>query len=217
MKKEDFVKAIEKIKDNKKKFTQTYELVINLQGLDLKKPEQQMETWVELPNGTGKQVKVAALVGQELKEQADKACDLTVVQDDFAKYTDKKVIKQLSRSYDYFIAQANIMPLIAKTFGRYFGPHGKMPNPKIGCVVPPNANLKALVDRLKITVKASAKTQASAKIPVGREDMDAEKVAENMLAAYNAVLHKLPQEKNNIKNVLIKKTMSPPIRVEEGK
>lgn len=217
MKKEDFVKAIEKIEDRKRKFKQTYELVINLTGLDLKKPEQQVEVFIELPNGTGKEVKIGALVGGELKEQADKVCDFALLTDDFGKYPDKKAIKNLSRSYDYFIAQANIMPLVAKTFGRFFGPHGKMPNPKIGCVVPPNANLQPLVEKLKKTVKASAKTQASAKVPVGTEDLDVQKVAENMLAAYNAVLHKLPQEKNNIKNVLVKKTMSAPVKVEEGK
>jgi large subunit ribosomal protein L1 len=217
MKKEDFVNAIEKIEDKKRKFKQTYELVINLTGLNLKKPEQQIEAWVELPHGTGKEVKIGALVGGELKEQADKVCDLALIPDDFVKYPDKKAIKKLSRSYNYFIAQANIMPLVAKTFGRYFGPHGKMPNPKVGCVVPPNANLQVLVDRLKKTVKASARTQASAKVRVGTEDMDVQKVAENMLAVYNAILHKLPQERNNIKNVLIKKTMSAPIKVEEGK
>lgn len=217
MKKEDFINAIQKIEDKKRKFKQTYEIIINLTGLDLKKPEQQIETWVQLPHATGKQVKVAALVGGELKAQADKVCDFALLTDDFDKYPDKKAIKNLSRSYDYFIAQANIMPLVAKSFGRYFGPHGKMPNPKVGCVVPPNANLQPLVDRLRKTVKASAKTQASAKVPVALEDIPAEKVAENMMAVYNAILHKLPQEKNNIKNVLIKKTMTAPVKVEEGK
>jgi len=83
--------------------------------------------------------------------------------------------------------------------------------------VPPNANLQPLVEKLKKTVKASAKTQASAKVAVGTEDLDVQKIAENMLTVYNAVLHKLPQEKNNIKNVLVKKTMSAPVKVEEGK
>jgi ribosomal protein L1 len=90
-----------------------------------------------------------------------------------------------------------------------------MPNPKVGCVVPPNANLKSLVDNLQKTVRAVAKTASSVKLKAGHEDMKPEDVAENMQSIHHNVLHKLPQEKNNIKNVLVKKTMSPPIKVEE--
>ena len=77
--------------------------------------------------------------------------------------------------------------------------------------------MKQLIEKLKVTARAAAKVNASVKLKIGTEEMDADKVAENMMHVYNAVLHKLPQEKNNIKNIMIKKTMSPPIRVEEGK
>lgn len=216
MKKDDFKKALEQIQD-KRKFKQSYELIINLKGLNLKKPEEQVDIWLQLPNKI-EEKKVCALVGGELKEEADNNCAKTVLVDDFNKYEgNKKEIKKLSQSYDFFIAQANIMPTVAKTFGRYFGPHGKMPNPKVGCVVPPNASLGPLVEKLQTTARAAAKTEASVKLKAGKEEMDLDKVAENMLFVYNTVLHKLPQEKNNIKNVIVKTTMSAPIRVEEGK
>lgn len=216
MKKEDFQEAIKKLDEHKRKFKQSYELIINLKGLNLKKPEEQLDIFLKLPHAPKQKVKIAALVGPELQESAQENCDGVILADNFSQYAgDKKKIKALSRSYDYFIAQANIMPLVAKTFGRYFGPHGKMPNPKVGCVVPPNANLKTLVENLQKTVRAAAKVEASVKVKAGHEDMKAEDIAENMQAIHYTVLHKLPQEKNNIKNVLVKKTMSPPIKVEE--
>jgi len=215
MKKENFLKAIQKLEKGKRKFKQTYELIINLKGLNLKKPDEQVEFWMQLPKTTGKPKKIGAFVGPELLEQAKEACDVVISHDDFGNYTDKKTIKKLSKSCDYFIAQANLMADVAKTFGRYLGPHGKMPNPKAGCVVPPKANLKPLVEKLKNTIKVSAKIQPSIKTAAGNENMKEEDIAENMTAIYNNVLDKLPQEKHNIKNVLIKLTMSKPIKVEE--
>jgi large subunit ribosomal protein L1 len=166
MDKKHFVEAAKVLKTlPKRNFKQSYEFIMNFRGLDLKKPEHQVELWVKLPFDKGKKTKIAALVGPELAEQAKANCDFVVLHDNFAQYAGKKKeIKKLASQYDYFIAQANIMPDVAKTFGRYFGPRGKMPNPKAGCVVPPNANLKTLTEALKKTVKVSAKLQPSIKV-----------------------------------------------------
>ncbi len=218
MDKKQFTQAVTALKGfPAKKFKQSYEFIINLRDLDLKKPEEQVELWVTLPHNKGKTTKVAALIGPEMAETA-KACDFVVPHDQFAKYaSDKKTVKKLAREYDYFIAQANIMPDVAKTFGRVFGPRGKMPNPKAGCVVPPNANLKLLADRLRKTVKVFAKIQPSIKVMVGKEGMPEEQIAENINTIYTNVLHKLPQEQANIKSMLLKLTMSPPVKItEEG-
>ena len=215
MKKENFVKALQSLEKGKRKFKQTYELIINLKGLNLKKPDEQVELWTQLPYGKGKTIKIGAFIGPELKEQAKENCDIVIMHDDFSKYTEKKEIKKLAKSCDYFIAQANLMGEVAKTFGRYFGPRGKMPNPKAGCVVPPNANLKVLSEKLKKTVKISAKIQPSVKVAAGIEGMPEEEIAENMMTVYSSVLEKLPQEKQNVKNVLVKLSMSKPIKVED--
>lgn len=211
-----FTQAIQALKAlPKRKFKQSYEFIINLKGLDLKKPEHQVELWLKLPYETGKPTKIAALVGPELKDQAKANCDLVILHDDFKKYTAKKDIKKLASQYDYFIAQVNIMPDIAKTFGRYFGPRNKMPNPKAGCVVPINANLKVLTENLRKTIKASGKLQPTIKTTVGIEDMPDEKIAENMNTIYTNVLHKLPQELFNIKSILLKLSMSKPVKITE--
>jgi large subunit ribosomal protein L1 len=219
MEKKQFIEAIQALKAlPKRKFKQTYDFIMNLKQLDLKKPEEQVETWVKLPFDKGKPTKIGALVGPELQEQAKSSCDLVIMHDKFPNYAaNKKEVKKISRQYDYFIAQANIMPDVAKTFGRVFGPRGKMPNPKAGCVVPPNANLKNLTENLRKTIKVSAKLQPSVKVMVGKEDMADEQIADNILAVYSSVLQKLPQEKNNIKSVMLKLSMSQPVTItDEG-
>ncbi|MBW2969905.1 50S ribosomal protein L1 [Candidatus Woesearchaeota archaeon] len=218
MDKKNFIEAIQKLKAlPKRKFKQKYDLIINLKNLDLKKPEHQVELWIKLPHDKGKPAKIGALVGPELADQAKANCDVVVMHDDFSQYTDKRKIRKLARECDYFVAQANIMADVAKAFGRIFGPRGKMPNPKAGCVVPPNANLKTLSENLRKTIKATAKIQPSIKVIVGNEDMPDEQVAENAMAIYTNVLQKLPQELFNIKSVLLKMTMSEPVKVEEAK
>lgn len=202
----------------KRKFKQTYDLIINLRGINLKNNEQQLDFYVPLHFSKGKKTKVCALVGPELKEQASKLCDTTLLVDDFDAYAkDKKLAKKLARSHDYFIAQATIMPKVATAFGRVLGPRGKMPNPKAGCVVPPNANLTPLYERLQKMARVIAKTTPVIQVPVGTEGMPDAEVADNILNIYNQVLHHVPNEKQNIGSMFIKLTMgkSVPLGVAE--
>ncbi|MEM2916461.1 MAG: 50S ribosomal protein L1 [Candidatus Woesearchaeota archaeon] len=214
--KEEFIKALQYVRINspKRKFAQSVDLIFNLKDLDIKKPEEQLDVWVPLVHARGKAVRIAALVGPEMQEQAKAFCDTVITHDDFKRYEGKKKeIRKLAKTHDFFIAQANIMPDVAKFFGRVLGPRGKMPNPKAGCVVPPNANLKALTEKLRKTLHVVAKTQLSAKCAVGKEDMKDEQLIENIMAVYNAVIHALPQEQNNIKSILLKYSMGPVIKV----
>ena len=215
MNKEKILEILKKIKEGpKRNFKQSYDLIINVKGLDLKKPANQVEFFTQIPFAAGKKKKICAIVGPELKSQTEQVCDKTILADDLTKFTDKKVAKKLAREFDFFIAQANVMPKVAATLGRVLGPRGKMPNPKAGCVVPPNANLKPLYEKLQKTIKVSIKTSYSFKCIVGKEDMPNEQVAENILSIYNALVHHLPREKENIKSVLVKLTMGKPARVQ---
>ena len=216
MEKKEAQEALEYLKKNsqKRKFNQSYDLIINLKDLNLKQPEQHVDIFVPLHYSKGKKAKICALVGPELKDQAKEVCDFAVTASDFPKYeANKKLAKKLAGDYDFFIAQATIMPQIAKSFGRVFGPRGKMPNPKAGCVVAPNANLKPVYEKLQKTIRLVAKVQPSIKCQVGSEEMKDEEVLDNIMNVYNQVIHHLPNEKNNIKNVLLKMTMSKPFRV----
>ena len=217
MDKEQIQSAIEKAKSisPKRKFKQSFDIVINLTGLDLKKPEHNVDTFVTLPHSRDRKIKVCALIGAELEEQAKQVCDSFILSDSFERNKEKKNIRKIANSFDFFIAQANIMPKVATVYGRVFGPRGKMPNPKSGSIVPPNANLKPLYEKLQRTVRAITKTAPLIQCPVGTEEMNVNDVADNALAVYNAVLHALPNEKHNIKDVYIKLTMGKPVKVGE--
>lgn len=207
------LEAIKKSRSGEKRnFSQTVELVINLKELDIKKEEGKIEEFIELPAGRGKPAKVCALVGPELKNAAEKTCDSFVVSDDFDSL-DKRKIRKLARSNDFFIAQANIMPAIAKTFGRYFSPIGKMPSPKAGHVVPPKANIEPLVKMLKKTVKVAIKKAPVFQTIIGTDNMSDEELLQNAVAILDRLKGKLPKGEHNIKNVMIKMTMGSPIKV----
>jgi len=217
MDKEQIQAALTKAKDisEKRNFKQSFDLIINLRGLDLKKQEHQIDTFITLPHSRGKKVKVCALVGAELEEQAKDIFDSTILSDNFERYKDKKEIKKIANNFDFFVAQANIMPKVATVFGRVFGPRGKMPNPKSGGVVPPNANLKPVYEKLQRTIKANAKTSPLIQCSIGTEDMSISDVVENALTIYNSLLQLLPNERHNIKDVYVKLTMGKPVKVGE--
>jgi len=212
--------ALEVIKNlrkdhEKKKFVQMVDLVINLQDLDFKKPEHQIDFYITLPHSTGKKKNIVALVDVDLFDEAKNVCDVVIPLhqfEDFAK--DKKKIKRLAKQNDYFIAQSTIMTKIAATFGRVLGPKNKMPNPKAGCVVLPKTNLKPLYDKLQKTVRVLARAKPLVQVSIGREDMSDEQLADNLYTVYDQLIHHLPKERNNLKNIFIKTTMSKATKVE---
>lgn len=215
MDKQEVLSAMDALKKEtpKRKFTQSYDLVVALKDLDFKKTEQQVDFFVTLQHDTGKKKKICAFVGPELIDESRQACDNTIVVDDFSKYT-KQQAKKLAQEYDFFIAQATVMTKVAASFGRYLGVRGKMPNPKAGCVVPPKgAGLKALGERLQKTLKISARKIPIIQVRIGTESMNPEHVAENVNYVYNQLIHHLPGERNNIKAVYLKLTMSKPVKL----
>ena len=206
-------KALEELKkEPKRKFVQSYDLIINLKNLVLKTTP--IDFFATLHHTKGKKIKVAAFVDQELFEPAKKCCDLVLKETDFIKYKDdKKAVKNMAETYDYFIAQANLMPKVAAAFGKILGTKGKMPSPKMGCVVPSNANIEALVKRLNLTVRLSAKKGLNLQAMVGREDQPEEEIIDNILTVYQAALKNLPEESQNIKNISLKLSMSKPVKM----
>lgn len=218
MKKEEFAQALKNAlaKSPKRKFRQSVELIINLKDVNLKKPEDRVDAFITLPKPHGRDVKICAMIGPEMK-QASKFCDLVILEEEMGEYENKKKkIKKLAQEFDYFIAQAHLMPKIAKVFGRYFGPKGKMPNPKSGCVIPPNTNLEPLCAKLKKTVRVQTKDAPNLQVIVGKEDANADDITENVNAIYTQLLTTLPKEEHNIKNAIIKLTMGPAFRVGSG-
>lgn len=212
MDKKQILSALKKVKEGKKRnFSQTYDLVINLKNLDLKKPEEKVDLFLTLPYQRGKDIKICALIDKDLSQEA-KQCEHFILKDDFSAYAKKqKNIKKLAKEYDFFIAQANIMPDIAKTFGKVLGQRGKMPNPKSGCIVPPKSSLKPIIERLKKMVRVRTNNELIVRAAVGKEEMKDEEIVANIEYVYNNVLRVLPEDVKDIKSVLIKLTMGKPV------
>ncbi len=213
MEKEKIIETLKSLKDVKRNFVQTYELDVVLKEVDLNKLQQQM-SFIVLPYSPKQSKKVAAIVGAELADQAKKVCDFVISASDLEKYSDIKKAKSLARKFDIFIAQQNMMPKVARFFGRVLGPRKKMPNPKAGSIVNPGADLKAVVEKLKKTVSLQPRSQYHIQVPVGHEKMNDEEIAENINTVLNYVLEHLPGGKSNIKKVFVKKTMSKPVVLE---
>ncbi|HLC86946.1 MAG TPA: hypothetical protein VJH65_01555 [Candidatus Nanoarchaeia archaeon] len=192
-------------KENQRKFDQTVDLIINLQKYDVRKNP--LNLFLNIPNKI-KDKKIAGFL-----EAKHKDID-TITLEQFKKYTDKKSIKKLVKDYDFFIAQASIMPKVATTFGRILGPVGKMPSPQLGVIVNVNDKIiSELKEKINHSVKIKVK-EPSIKLPIGKESMKDEQIIENITNIYNNIVKELPRNKDNIKNIEIKFTMTKPRKIK---
>ena len=216
MDKNSVQKAIKELREKakKRKFSQAFDLIVTLKDINMKNPEEQVDFFAQIPFNMGKKIKVAALAGPELAERAKGIYDEIIVQDNFDKYKDKKLAKKLATEFDFFIAQAEIMPKVAAAFGRALGPRGKMPNPKLGSVVPGKGQVEQLYEKLQKTVRVSAKKAPMIQVKVGTEAMSDEQVTENIMTVYNQIVHHLPKETSNVRHSMLKLTMSAPIKID---
>jgi len=207
-------KAVEEVlsKIKKRKFIQSVDLAINLKLEPKEQPK--IDEIIQLPKDKGKPSKIGAFVSAELKEQASKLCDNVVLEDEFDKWKAPRDIKKLLRRYDFFIAQATIMPQVAQVFGKYLGPLGKMPNPKAGQIVPPKANIEPLIKKLKNSVKLTLKKSPVLHCSVGTEKMSSEDITNNITALLESLKPKLPRGEYSISSIFIKTTMGPGVKVQ---
>ncbi|MEM5778087.1 MAG: 50S ribosomal protein L1 [Candidatus Aenigmatarchaeota archaeon] len=201
--------AIKKARDTKKRnFKQTFDLAINLKNIDLKKPENRIKTEFELPHSF-KENKIGVFV-DNLLPQTKEIENIVVIKKEQIELLgkNKKEAKKLARSCKYFLAEAPLMPLIGRTLGPFLAPKNLMPTP-----IPITANLKSIVEQKRNVVKIQLKDSPIIHLPVGNEDMEDEKIAENIDTAVKAVIANLPKGKEQIKNLVIKLTMGKPVKV----
>src|SRR3990172_4347068 len=204
--KQEIIRALDELRKNEaRKFDQTVDLIINLQKFDVKK--QNINLFLEVPYKI-KDKKIAGFL-----EVKNKDID-TITPSEFKNYDDKKELRKLAKRFDFFIAQANLMPKVATVFGRVLGPAGKMPSPQMGIMM--NADeksIKALKEKINNSVKIKIK-EASVKLAIGKQSMKNEQIVENILAVYNSLLKSLPKGKDNVKNIEIKFTMTKPQKIQ---
>ncbi|RLI13889.1 50S ribosomal protein L1 [Candidatus Bathyarchaeota archaeon] len=193
-------------------FKQSVELLVNLRDIDLRKPENRIRELVELPNGLGKEAKVCVIASGDAALRARKAgLDVLDKAELESMAGDKKRAKKLAKQYDFFVAEAPLMPLIGRVLGPVLGPRGKMPTP-----VPSTADFTAIVEKLKKTVRVVAWKSPNVYCRVGTEDMDDKALAENINAVIKVLEDKLPRGLKNIKSVYVKMTMGPAVEVKLG-
>ena len=202
----EFLSALQELKkiSQKRNFEQSIDLIINLKDFDIKK--QTINTSVELPFQI-RESRICAFM-----EKENDAFDFVIKKDHFSQLKPEQ-IKKLAREYDFFVSLASLMPAVATTFGRILGPTGKMPNPKTGCVIPDERNAAEVVQKLKKTILLRTK-DTSIKTSVGKENIKDEQIVQNASLVYNTILTLLPNRKENIRSVLLKLTMSKPVKVK---
>jgi len=208
---EEFLKEIGEAKEKAKKrnFLQTWDLIINLKNIDLKKPENKLNLEFPLPEGRGKETKVIFIVDSLLAE-AKKTSGLIITKGEVEKLgKDKKKLKKYAGEYEWWFCEAPIMPLVGKTLGLVLGPRGNMPKP-----IPPKGSVQPFIEMSKKLVRVRLRDSPVINIPVGKENMKEEQIMKNILAVMNFVKEKLPKGKANMKGAYIKLTMGPPVKLK---
>jgi len=199
-----------KTKAEKKKFVQSVELIINLRDIDMKKPESKIQESIQLPNAVGKQSKVCVIATSELALRARKTgADLVIERAELeALAGDKKRQKQVAEEYDYFVAEAPLMPIVGRVLGAVLGPKGRMPVP-----VAPNANIADIMEKQRKTLQVRLRGQPILQCRIGTEDMSDEQIAENIEAVIRGLEGKLKRGLKNIRSIVIKTAMGPPVKM----
>ena len=201
-----------KEKSKKRNFTQSVELILNLQDIDMKSPEGRIQENVELPYPPKEKTnKICVIATGELALKAKKAnADLVMDRVELEGLAGrKKELRKIANEYDFFLAEAPLMPLVGKIFGAILGPRGKMPVP-----VPPTADAESLINKYRRTVVVRMRNQPIIQCHVGTENMKEEEIAENIQAILRAVEGKLKKGVKNIKSICIKTTMGAPIKIK---
>ena len=210
--KDDVSRALGELRKSiaKKKFAQSIDLVVRLREVDLKKPENRINETIALPNPPEKALKICVIASGDLATRAKSAgADMLIGRqelDNLAK--DKKAARKLAQDYDFFIAEAPLMPLVGRALGSFLGPRGKMPTP-----VPPNAPIEQVVANHRKMVRVRMREQPVLQCRVGTETMADEKLVENIQAVVSRIEQKLERGFKNIGEILVKGTMSKPVKI----
>ena len=189
------------------KFDETVEVAMNL-GVDPRHADQMVRGVVNLPNGTGRSVRVAVFAKGDKADEARAAGADVVGAEDLVETVQKGEI-----NFDRCIATPDMMPLVGR-LGKVLGPRGLMPNPKVGTVT---ADVAAAVKASKGgAVEFRVEKAGIVHAGVGKVSFDDKAIAENVRAFADAVIKAKPTgaKGNYLKRVSITSTMGPGLKID---
>lgn len=200
--------AVKLVKSNAKaKFDESIEIAINL-GVDPKYADQQVRSVVNLPAGTGKDVRVAVFAKDKKAEEALAAgADIVGAEDLFEK------VNGGFMDFDRVIATPDMMGLVGR-LGKVLGPRGLMPNPRVGTVT---MDVTAAVAASKGgSVEFRVEKAGIVHAAVGKASFSAEKLSENIKAFVDSVTKAKPAGAKGtyIQRVALSSTMGPGVKIE---
>ena len=198
----DLIKGFSKLK-----FDSSIDLAINL-SVDPKKADQNVRGVVSLPNGTGKDVKVLALVTPDKEDEAKKAgADLVGLDDYIAK------IKGGWTDIDVIITMPSVMGKLGP-LGKVLGPRGLMPNPKTGTVT---MNVGKAVEEVKAgKIDFKVDKNGIVHVSICKVSFDSDKIYENAKEVIQHIIKIKPSSSkgNYLQSISMSSTMSPGIKVD---
>ncbi len=207
------IQAIEKALADKKerKFKESVDLHIGLQGVDLKDPSKRFRVEVLLPHKLNKTVRLCVIGDDSVIDKAKEAgVEFTLNETDLEEMVrDASATKTYIDGIDYFLAIPQLMATVGKLWGRFLGPSGKMPS-----VMPPNADINSFVTRYGRTCRIRLRQNPVIHARVATEDMGVDEIASNVRTILSEVENRLEQGQNNIKSAFVKTTMGPAVRIE---
>ena len=189
------------------KFDETVEIAMNL-GVDPRHADQMVRGVVTLPNGTGKDVRVAVFArGPKAEEAKAAGADIVGAEDLMEAIQGGKI------DFDRCIATPDMMPLVGR-LGKILGPRNLMPNPKVGTVT---MDLAGAVGNAKGgEVQFKAEKAGVVHAGVGKASFDTEKLAQNIRAFVDAVNRAKPSGAKGtyLRKISLSSTMGPGVSVD---
>jgi len=200
--------AVKMVKDRATaKFDETIEVAMNL-GVDPRHADQMVRGVCNLPNGSGRTVRVAVFArGNKADEAKAAGADIVGAEDLVERITSGQI------DFDRCIATPDMMPLVGR-LGKVLGPRGLMPNPKVGTVTPDVAGAvkAAKGGAVEFRVEKAGIIHAG----IGKASFDVEKLSQNIRAFADAVAKARPSGAKGtyINRIAISSTMGPGVKVD---
>ena len=192
------------------KFNESVEVHIRT-GLNVRHADEQLRGTIALPNGLGKEVKIAVFAQGDKAREAEEAGADIVGADDLA-----KKIEDGFTDFDVAIATPDMMPVVGR-LGRVLGPQGKMPNPKVGTVT---MDVGRAVQEAKAgKIEYRTDRTAIVHINIGKTSFDERRLLENYAAVIDEMIRaKPPAAKGRyLRSITITSTMGPGIKVDPSR